>query len=80
MMISDAIIRLIPDVISSDSLENESFDTDLLDYPVYTKPREFKGMKVPDVLLSGDHAKIEEYRESERKRITLEKQQKENNN
>ena len=73
MMISDAIIRLLPGVISSESLESESFDDDLLDYPVYTKPREFKGMKVPDVLLSGNHAKIEEYRKLERERITKEK-------
>lgn len=80
MMISDAIIRLIPGVISSESLESESFDDDLLDYPVYTKPRDFKGMKVPDVLLSGNHAKIEEYRQLERERITREKQEQENNN
>ena len=73
MMISDAIIRLLPGAISSESLESESFDGDLLDYPVYTKPREFKGMKVPDVLLSGNHAKIEEYRKLERERITKEK-------
>lgn len=73
MMISDAVIRLVPGVISSDSLIDESFDTDLLDYPVYTKPREFKGMKVPEVLLSGDHKKIEEYRLKERQRVTKEK-------
>ncbi|MBQ6546791.1 MAG: tRNA (guanosine(37)-N1)-methyltransferase TrmD [Bacilli bacterium] len=78
MMISDAIIRLLPNAISSDSLESESFDDGLLDYPVYTKPRDFKGMKVPDVLLSGNHAKIEEYRELERKRITEEKLKSEN--
>ncbi len=80
MMISDAVIRLIPGVISSESLESESFDDELLDYPVYTKPRDFKGMKVPDVLLSGNHAKIEEYRQLERQKITREKQEKENNN
>ena len=80
MMISDAVIRLIPGVISSESLESESFDDKLLDYPVYTKPRDFKGMKVPDVLLSGNHAKIEEYRQLERQKITREKQEKENNN
>ena len=78
MMISDAIIRLLPNAISSDSLESESFDDGLLDYPVYTKPRDFKGMKVPDVLLIGNHAKIEEYRELERKRITEEKLKSEN--
>ena len=76
MMISDAVIRLVPGVISSDSLIDESFDTNLLDYPVYTKPREFKGMKVPEVLLSGDHKKIEEYRLKERQRVTEEKNKK----
>ena len=75
MMISDAIIRLIDGVISKDSLESESFDNELLDYPVYTKPRNFKGMEVPDVLLSGDHAKINSYRESERIRLTKEKEE-----
>ena len=62
MMISDAIIRLLDGVINKESLESESFNEELLDYPVYTKPRDFKGMKVPEVLLSGDHKKIEEYR------------------
>ena len=74
MMISDAVIRLLDGVISSESLDSESFDSDLLDYPVYTKPREFKGMKVPDILLSGDHKKIEEYRQSERIRVTKAKE------
>ena len=80
MMISDAVIRLIDGVISSESLDSESFDNEFLDYPVYTKPRDFMGMKVPDVLLSGDHKKIEEYRNIERKRITKEKSEKENQN
>lgn len=73
MMISDAIIRLIPGVINSESLENESFETELLDYPVYTKPRSFKGLDVPEVLLSGDHKKIDEYRREEQIRLTEEK-------
>lgn len=73
MMISDAIIRLIPGVINFESLENESFETDLLDYPVYTKPRSFKGLDVPEVLLSGDHKKIDEYRREEQIRLTEEK-------
>ena len=77
MMISDAVIRLIDGVISKDSLESESFSKDLLDYPVYTKPRDFKGMKVPEVLLSGNHKKIEEYRKQEQIRLTKEKQSKE---
>lgn len=77
MMISDAVIRLIDGVISKESLESESFSKDLLDYPVYTKPRDFKGMKVPEVLLSGNHKKIEEYRKQEQIRLTKEKQSKE---
>ena len=74
MMITDAITRLIPGVITEESLESESFDGELLDYPVYTKPRDFHGMKVPEVLLSGNHAKIEEYRKAERQRLTKEKE------
>ena len=62
MVISDAIIRLLPGVIDKESLESESFNNNLLDYPTYTKPRDFRGMKVPDVLLNGDHKKIDEYR------------------
>lgn len=77
MMISDAIIRLLDGVINKESLESESFNEELLDYPVYTKPRDFKGMKVPEVLLSGDHKKIEEYRKQEQIRLTKEKQKKE---
>lgn len=73
MVISDAVIRLIDGVINKDSLISESFDSNLLDYPVYTKPREFKGMKVPEILLSGNHKKIEEYRRSEQERITKER-------
>ena len=72
MMISDSIIRLLDGVITDTSLEYESFNDNLLDYPVYTKPRDFRGMIVPEVLVSGDHKKINEYRESERKRITKE--------
>ena len=72
MMISDSVIRLLDGVITDTSLEYESFNDNLLDYPVYTKPREFRGMEVPEVLVSGDHKKINEYRESERKRITKE--------
>ena len=72
MMISDSVIRLLDGVITDTSLEYESFNDNLLDYPVYTKPRDFRGMIVPEVLVSGDHKKINEYRESERKRITKE--------
>ncbi len=58
----DAITRLIPGVINKESLESESFTNNLLDYPMYTKPSEYRGLKVPDVLLSGDHKKIDEWR------------------
>lgn len=62
MAISDSIIRLIDGVITDTSLESESFNNNLLDYPVYTKPQVFRGMAVPDVLISGNHAKIKEWR------------------
>lgn len=73
MVISDSIIRLIDGVITKESLDSESFSDNLLDYPTYTKPRNFRGMEVPEVLLSGDHKKIEEYRKSEKVKKTLEK-------
>ncbi len=73
MIMIDSITRLIDGVISKDSLEDESFNNNLLDYPTYTKPAEYRGLKVPDVLLSGDHAKIKEYREKERLKKTQEK-------
>ena len=72
MAITDSVVRLIDGVITSTSLETESFNDNLLDYPVYTKPREYKGMEVPEVLLNGNHKLINEYREKERKRITKE--------
>ena len=72
MAITDSVVRLIDGVITSGSLETESFNDNLLDFPVYTKPRVFRDMEVPEVLVSGDHKKINEYRESERKRITEE--------
>lgn len=72
MAITDSVVRLIDGVITSTSLETESFNDNLLDYPVYTKPREYRGMEVPDVLLNGNHKLINEFREEERKRITKE--------
>ena len=72
MMISDSVIRLIDGVITSNSLLYESFNDNLLDYPVYTKPRNFRGMEVPEVLVSGNHKLINEYRDKERRRITKE--------
>ena len=62
MVVSDSVIRLIDDVITKESSENESFETNLLDYPVYTKPVDFRGLKVPEVLLSGHHENIRKWR------------------
>lgn len=73
MVITDSIVRLIDGVITDGSLESESFTDDLLDYPVYTRPAEFRGMKVPEVLLSGHHENINKYRKEERIRVTKEK-------
>ncbi len=72
MVVMDSIIRLVDNVISSESLESESFDNNLLDYPNYTKPVEYRGMKVPDVLLSGHHENINKYRYEEQLRLTKE--------
>ena len=72
MVITDAVTRLLPGVITKESLDTESFNDGLLDYPNYTRPEEFRGMRVPDVLLSGHHKNIAEYRESERIRRTNE--------
>lgn len=63
MVMVDAISRLVPGVLSNDdSAVFESFHSNLLEYPQYTRPAEFMGRKVPDVLLSGDHAKVEKWR------------------
>lgn len=58
MAICDSVIRLLDGVIKKESYEEESFTNNLLDYPTYTKPREFRGLKVPDILLSGNHEEI----------------------
>ena len=62
MVITDSITRLIDGVIEKESHEYDSFNNNLLDYPTYTKPRDFRGMKVRDVLTSGNHKEIEKYR------------------
>ena len=62
MVVTDSIVRLVDGVIKEDSHVFDSFNNNLLDYPTYTKPRVYKGMEVPEVLLSGDHKKIDEYR------------------
>ena len=73
MVLVDSIVRLLPGVINEESHLEDSFsDTYLLDYPTYTKPRVFEGMEVPEVLISGDHKKIAQYRQEERLRLTKE--------
>lgn len=62
MVLIDSVTRLIDGVINKESYQNDSFYHGLLDYPQYTKPRDYNGLKVPDVLLSGNHKEIEKYR------------------
>jgi len=70
-VVIDAVVRLIPGVLGHDeSNKDETFSESLLEYPQYTRPREFRGMKVPDILLSGDHAKIEAWRQAEARKRT----------
>jgi tRNA (guanine37-N1)-methyltransferase len=72
----DSIIRLLPGVIgNSASLNEESFENNLLEYPQYTKPQEWKGRPVPEVLLSGNHAKIKDWRLSQSEDITRRQRQ-----
>ena len=73
MVISDSIIRLLDGVITNTSLDSESFNDKLLDYPTYTKPQEFMGMKVPEVLMSGNHEKIKAWRNEMRLKRTQER-------
>lgn len=69
MVMIDAIARMVPGVIEEASLEHESHSTDgYREYPQYTKPEEYRGWKVPEILLSGDHKKIREWREEESKK------------
>ncbi|HOL66476.1 MAG TPA: tRNA (guanosine(37)-N1)-methyltransferase TrmD [bacterium] len=62
MVIIDAVVRLIPGVLPEGAAERDSFCEGLLDWPCYTRPAEFRGMKVPEVLLSGNHKAVEEWR------------------
>ena len=73
MVITDSVVRLLDGVIAKDSHIYDSFHNHLLDYPVYTKPADFRGMKVPEVLLSGHHQKIEEWRLEEQMKRTKER-------
>jgi tRNA (guanine37-N1)-methyltransferase len=74
LAILDGCVRLIPGVMGKGaSSEEESFESGLLEYPHYTRPREWEGRVIPDVLLSGDHAKIAAWRRGEAERITRER-------
>jgi len=74
MVLIDACVRLLPGVMGAEaSLAEESFEDGLLEYPLYTRPRDWEGRRIPDVLLSGDHKRIAEWRQSERLRATRER-------
>ncbi|THD43061.1 MAG: tRNA (guanosine(37)-N1)-methyltransferase TrmD [Bradyrhizobium sp.] len=74
LAVLDACVRLIPGVMGKiESGDSESFETGLLEYPQYTRPREWEGHAIPDVLLNGDHARIEKWRRDEAERITRER-------
>lgn len=71
MVVLDAVVRLLPGVIGAvESLDEESFENGLLEYPQYTRPREWEGHSIPDVLLSGDHKKIAAWRRAEAEALT----------
>ena len=73
MCVIDAITRLLPGVINNKSLESESFNDNLLDFPMYTKPAVYRGLEVPKVLLNGNHKEIELWRIENQKKKTMEK-------
>ena len=62
MVVADAVARYADGVLSPESLVDESFSENLLEYPQYTRPVEYRGQRVPEILLSGDHAKIDSWR------------------
>lgn len=74
LVLLEACVRLIPGVLGNEaSLVEESFTGGLLEHPHYTRPRDFEGRSIPDVLLGGDHAKIEAWRRAERERVTAQR-------
>jgi tRNA (guanine37-N1)-methyltransferase len=74
MVVVDAVVRLLPGALGDEtSAVEESFSQGLLEYPQYTRPREFRGMDVPEVLLSGNHGQIEQWRQAEALRRTRER-------
>ena len=72
MVIIDSVARFVEGVISKESLENESFSNGLLEYPQYTRPQEFKGLCVPEVLVSGNHQEVEKWRKEQSLKRTKE--------
>lgn len=70
MAVTDAVARYVDGVINSESLKQESFASGYLEYPQYTRPQEFMGLKVPEVLVSGDHKKVDEWRREQSLKIT----------
>ncbi len=71
MVLMDCLTRLVPGVVGKEaSLEDESFEAGLLEYPHYTRPANFRGIKVPDVLLSGNHLAINKWRKEQARRVT----------
>ena len=73
MVIVEAVVRLLPDVLGNDeSALRDSFTSGMLDHPHYTRPYDFRGMTVPDVLLSGDHKKVDEWRREQALKKTAE--------
>jgi tRNA (guanine37-N1)-methyltransferase len=74
MVAIEACVRLIPGVLgAADSLSSESFEDGLLEHPQYTRPRTFEGLDIPEVLLSGDHRKVAEWRQAQREETTRER-------
>jgi len=74
MVLIDAVVRLLPGVVGkAASLAEESFEQGLLEYPHYTRPREWEGLSIPEVLLSGDHKRIADWRRAEAERLTRER-------
>lgn len=74
MVMLDAVTRLLPGVVGEEaSLEDESFESGMLEYPQYTRPREWEGLDIPEILLSGDHGKIADWRREQAEKITRER-------
>ena len=74
MVVIEACVRLIPGVLGqAESLSSESFEDGLLEHPQYTRPRTFEGLEIPEVLLSGDHKKVDRWRQAQREETTRER-------